>query len=156
MLSNPIVRFELIRAARRPRHYAMRAAAGLVLLYAAWMLYRVFDDPWQATAGGWEWSRLLHNLPWIADLLVLEGVPAPLAKAITEASPIPTIGIGAGAGCDGQVLVLHDLLGLDTGHRKPKFVKDFLAEGGSVAGAIRAFAEAVRSGGFPDAAHSYA
>ena len=86
---------------------------------------------------------------------VLEGVPAPLATRITAASPIPTIGIGAGAGCDGQVLVLHDLLGLDTGHRRPKFVKDFLADGGSVAGAIRAFAAAVRSGAFPAAEHSY-
>jgi len=51
--------------------------------------------------------------------------------------------------------VLHDLLGLDTGHRKPKFVKDFLGEGGSVAAAIRAYADAVRSGAFPDAEHSY-
>ena len=91
-----------------------------------------------------------------AALLVLEGVPASLAAQITAASPIPTIGIGAGAGCDGQVLVLHDLLGLDTGHRKPKFVKDFLADGGSVAGAIRAYAEAVRDGSFPDAEHAYA
>jgi len=91
-----------------------------------------------------------------AALLVLEGVPASLAARITAASPIPTIGIGAGAGCDGQVLVLHDLLGLDTGHRKPKFVKDFLAGGGSVAGAIRAYADGVRDGGFPDAEHAYA
>ena len=91
-----------------------------------------------------------------AALLVLEGVPASLAAQISAASPIPTIGIGAGAGCDGQVLVLHDLLGLDTGHRKPKFVKDFLADGGSVAGAIRAYAEAVRGGSFPDAEHAYA
>ena len=90
-----------------------------------------------------------------AALLVLEGVPATLAASITAASPIPTIGIGAGAECDGQVLVLHDLLGIDTGHRKPKFVKDFLAEGGSIAGAVRAFAEAVRDGSFPDASHSY-
>lgn len=90
-----------------------------------------------------------------AALLVLEGVPAELATQITAASPIPTIGIGAGPGCDGQVLVLHDLLGIATGHRKPKFVKDFLAEGGSVAGAVRAYAEAVRSGAFPDQAHSY-
>ena len=90
-----------------------------------------------------------------ASLLVLEGVPAALAAQITQASPIPTIGIGAGAGCDGQVLVLHDLLGIDTGHRKPKFVKDFLAEGGSIAGAVRAFVEAVRAGRFPDAEHSY-
>ena len=91
-----------------------------------------------------------------AALLVLEGVPAALAAQITAASPIPTIGIGAGAGCDGQVLVLHDLLGLDTGHRKPKFVKDFLVDGGSVAGAIRAYADAVRDGSFPDAEHAYA
>ena len=91
-----------------------------------------------------------------ASLLVLECVPSSLAAAISAAIPIPTIGIGAGADCDGQVLVLHDLLGLDSGHRRPKFVKDFLAEGGSVAGAVRAFADAVRDGSFPDAEHAYA
>jgi 3-methyl-2-oxobutanoate hydroxymethyltransferase len=91
-----------------------------------------------------------------AALLVLECVPTPLARAITDASAIPTIGIGAGPHCDGQVLVLHDLLGAHTGHRRPKFVKDFLAEGGSLAGAVRAFASAVREGRFPDADHSYA
>jgi len=91
-----------------------------------------------------------------ATLLVLECVPSPLAAAVTAAISIPTIGIGAGPDCDGQVLVLHDLLGLNTGHRRPKFVKDFLAEGGSVAGAVRAFSDAVRSGAFPDAEHSYA
>jgi 3-methyl-2-oxobutanoate hydroxymethyltransferase len=91
-----------------------------------------------------------------AALLVLEGVPAGLAAEITAASPIPTIGIGAGPQCDGQVLVLHDLLGIDTGHRKPKFVKDFLAEGGSIAGAVRAYADAVRAGTFPTSEHSYA
>ena len=77
MPSNPIVRFELIRAARQPRHYAMRAAAGLVLLYVAWMLYRAFDGPWLATAGVWERSRMLRHLPWIADLMVLELVWTP-------------------------------------------------------------------------------
>ena len=91
-----------------------------------------------------------------AALLVLEGVPAEVATTITAESPIPTIGIGAGAGCDGQVLVLHDMLGLDSGARRPKFVKDFLAEGGSVAGAVEAYVAAVRDGSFPDAAHSYA
>jgi len=91
-----------------------------------------------------------------ASLLVLEGVPSALAQAITADLRIPTIGIGAGPHCDGQVLVLHDLLGLDSGHRRPKFVKDFLAEGGSIEGAFRAYAEAVRAGTFPDAAHSYA
>ena len=90
-----------------------------------------------------------------ASLLVLECVPTPLAAAITAAVAIPTIGIGAGPHCDGQVLVLHDMLGLDSGHRRPRFVKDFLAEGGSVAGAARAFAQAVRNGSFPDAGHSY-
>ena len=91
-----------------------------------------------------------------AALIVLEGVPAPLATAITRDSAVPTIGIGAGAGCDGQVLVMHDMLGLDSGHRRPKFVKDFLAEGGSVEGAARAFVAAVRDGSFPGAEHSYA
>lgn len=90
-----------------------------------------------------------------ASLLVLECVPSGLASAITRASPIPTIGIGAGPDCDGQVLVLHDLLGLESGHRRPKFVKDFLAEGGSVRGAVEAFVEAVHAGRFPDGAHSY-
>src|SRR4249919_4081252 len=90
-----------------------------------------------------------------ATLLVLECVPTALAQAITADLSIPTIGIGAGPHCDGQVLVLHDLLGVNSGHRRPKFVKDFLAEGGSVAGAAEAFAAAVREGRFPDAAHSY-
>lgn len=91
-----------------------------------------------------------------ASLLVLECVPSQVAAAITAASTAPTIGIGAGPQCDGQVLVLHDLLGINSGHRRPKFVKDFLAEGGSIAGAVRAFADAVRNGSFPDAEHSYA
>ncbi len=91
-----------------------------------------------------------------AALLVLECVPSPLAAQVTADVAIPTIGIGAGPGCDGQVLVLHDFLGLDSGHRRPKFVKDFLAEGGSVAGAVRAYADAVRAGTFPDAEHAYA
>ncbi|MCL1633274.1 3-methyl-2-oxobutanoate hydroxymethyltransferase [Luteimonas sp. SX5] len=91
-----------------------------------------------------------------AQLLVLECVPSPLAAAITQAVPIPTIGIGAGPDCDGQVLVLHDFLGLDSGHRRPRFVKDFLTEGGSVAGAVKAYVAAVRDGSFPDAEHSYA
>ena len=91
-----------------------------------------------------------------ASLLVLECVPSQVAADITGAIAIPTIGIGAGPRCDGQVLVLHDLLGLNSGHRRPRFVRDFLADGGSVAGAVRAYADAVRDGSFPDAAHSYA
>lgn len=91
-----------------------------------------------------------------ASLVVLECVPTPIATQVTADVAVPTIGIGAGPGCDGQVLVLHDFLGLDSGHRRPKFVKDFLAEGGSVAGAVRAYADAVRDGSFPDAEHAYA
>ena len=91
-----------------------------------------------------------------AALLVLECVPARAGRSDHRApAAIPTIGIGAGPDCDGQVLVLHDLLGIDTGHRRPKFVKDFLAEGGSVAGAVRAYADAVRDGSFPAAEHGY-
>lgn len=91
-----------------------------------------------------------------ASMLVLECVPTPVAAAITADLRIPTIGIGAGPRCDGQVLVLHDLLGVNSGHRRPRFVKDFLADGGSVAGAFAAYAKAVRDGSFPDAEHSYA
>lgn len=90
-----------------------------------------------------------------ADLLVLECVPSAVAAEITRMLAIPTIGIGAGAGCDGQILVLHDLLGLNTGHRRPRFVKDFLAEGGSVEAAIRAYVQAVKKGEFPAAGHGY-
>lgn len=89
-----------------------------------------------------------------ATLLVLECVPRALAGAITRASPVPTIGIGAGADCDGQILVLHDLLGVTPG-RRPRFVKDFLAEGGSIAGAVRAYAGAVRARSFPAAEHGF-
>lgn len=83
-----------------------------------------------------------------AGLLVLESVPAALADEITHAIPIPTIGIGAGAGTDGQVLVCYDMLGITAGHR-PKFSKDFLADRGSVREAFAAYAEDVRAGRFP-------
>ncbi|HEX5756932.1 MAG TPA: 3-methyl-2-oxobutanoate hydroxymethyltransferase [Arenimonas sp.] len=91
-----------------------------------------------------------------ADALVLECVPSPLAARISAAVTIPTIGIGAGPDCDGQILVLHDMLGMNSGHRRPRFVKDFLAEGGSIAGAFAAYAQAVREGSFPAAEHGYA
>jgi 3-methyl-2-oxobutanoate hydroxymethyltransferase len=90
-----------------------------------------------------------------ADLLVLECVPSALAAEVTAALAIPTIGIGAGPDCDGQILVLHDMLGINSGHRRPRFVRDFLADGGSVAGALEAFVRAVKSGEFPTAEHGY-
>lgn len=89
-----------------------------------------------------------------ADLLVLECVPATLAATITRELAIPTIGIGAGADCDGQVLVLYDALGITPGKR-PKFSKDFLAGRESVPAALAAYVEAVRSGEFPTAEHAW-
>ena len=89
-----------------------------------------------------------------ADLLVLEGVPTALGERVTAAVNIPVIGIGAGPHCDGQVLVIHDLLGITPGKR-PKFSKDFLAGRDSVAAAITAYAEDVRSGAFPAPEHCF-
>lgn len=89
-----------------------------------------------------------------AELLVLECVPAALAAEITADIAIPTIGIGAGLQCDGQVLVMHDLLGVTPG-RRPRFVKDFLAGAGTVEAAFVAYAEAVRNGSFPTPEHSF-
>ncbi|MGD0273970.1 MAG: 3-methyl-2-oxobutanoate hydroxymethyltransferase [Gaiellaceae bacterium] len=86
--------------------------------------------------------------------LVLEAVPAAVATHITELLEIPTFGIGAGAGCDGQVLVYHDLLGLSEGHL-PRFVKRYANLSGEIKEALAAYAEEVRSGAFPDEEHSY-
>jgi 3-methyl-2-oxobutanoate hydroxymethyltransferase len=83
-----------------------------------------------------------------AGLLVLECVPAQLAGEISKALAIPVIGIGAGSRCDGQVLVLYDVLGLTPG-RPPRFSKDFTAGAGSIDGALKAFVEAVKDGSFP-------
>ena len=81
-------------------------------------------------------------------------MPAALAATITRELSIPVIGIGAGPHCDGQILVMHDLLGITPGKR-PRFSKDFLAGTGSVLAAITAYVEAVRTGSFPGAEHSY-
>jgi 3-methyl-2-oxobutanoate hydroxymethyltransferase len=89
-----------------------------------------------------------------AFAVVLEGVPRALAARVTEALAVPTIGIGAGPSCDGQVLVLHDLLGLWAGH-KPKFAKRYAACGEAAGRAVRQFCEEVRGGHFPDEEHSY-
>ncbi|OOG55116.1 3-methyl-2-oxobutanoate hydroxymethyltransferase [Rhodanobacter sp. B05] len=89
-----------------------------------------------------------------AELLVMEGVPVALGQRVTEALAIPVIGIGAGPHCDGQVLVIHDMLGITPGKR-PKFSKDFLAGRDSVGAAIAAYAEDVRSGAFPAPEHCF-
>jgi 3-methyl-2-oxobutanoate hydroxymethyltransferase len=87
--------------------------------------------------------------------LVLEAVPAPVAARISERLAIPTIGIGSGAECDGQVLVLHDLLGLYEG-RSPRFAKRYAEIGAEIQGALERFAADVRSGAFPTEEHTYA
>jgi 3-methyl-2-oxobutanoate hydroxymethyltransferase len=86
--------------------------------------------------------------------IVLEAVPAPVAARITEALRVPTIGIGAGAGCDGQVLVWHDLLGLYDG-RPPRFVKQYAELAPTIRDAVARYAAEVRGGTFPEQKHTY-
>ncbi len=86
--------------------------------------------------------------------VVLEAVPAPVAGLVTRSIGIPTIGIGAGPECDGQVLVLHDMLGLNTGH-VPRFVKKYAGLAGIVQNAFVQYAEEVRSGAFPASEHCF-
>jgi len=86
--------------------------------------------------------------------VVLELVPAALAARVTEAIGVPTIGIGAGAGCDGQVLVLPDLLGLN-GDFAPRFLKRYAELGAAAGDAVRQFVAETRDGSFPDEKHSY-
>jgi len=90
-----------------------------------------------------------------ASLLVLECIPATLATEISAMLTIPTIGIGAGPGCDGQVLVMHDLLGLAGRSRRPRFVRNFLQGRDSIDAAFEAYANDVREGRFPAAEHIY-
>jgi 3-methyl-2-oxobutanoate hydroxymethyltransferase len=89
-----------------------------------------------------------------ANMLLLECVPAELGRKVTQSLDIPVIGIGAGADTDGQIMVLHDALGISP--ITPKVVKNFLAEAeGGIPGAIRAYVQAVRNGQFPAAQHCY-
>src|SRR5213079_2124256 len=87
--------------------------------------------------------------------IVLEAVPAPVARAATRALGVPTIGIGAGGDTDGQVLVWHDMLGYYEGHA-PRFVKRYAELGDTIVEALGRYAEEVRSGAFPEDRHTYA
>lgn len=108
-------------------------------------------DPKQA-------ERLLEDAHEIAaagaSLLVLECIPAELAGKISRAIDIPVIGIGAGVECDGQVLVIYDMLNISIGNR-PRFSKNFMQDSSSIENAIRAYHRAVKHGEFPGAEHSY-
>jgi 3-methyl-2-oxobutanoate hydroxymethyltransferase len=103
-------------------------------------------------------DRLLNDAKLLesagACAVVLELIPAPLAARVSQALAIPTIGIGAGPGCDGQVLVLHDMLGLNE-QFAPKFLKHYGSLGQTVREAVRAFAGDVRDGKYPAKEHSF-
>ena len=108
-----------------------------------------------------EARRLLDEAKKLCDAgifaLVLECVPAEVAERITEAIPVPTIGIGAGAGCDGQILVFHDLIGLTApGARTPRFVRRYADVGAIVRKAAAEYVADVRAGSFPSEAESFA
>jgi 3-methyl-2-oxobutanoate hydroxymethyltransferase len=104
-------------------------------------------------------ARLVHDALALeaagAFSIVLEAVPAPVAARITESLTIPTIGIGAGVDCDGQVLVWHDLLGLYEG-RAPRFVKRYADLAGEIRAALEEYASDVRQRRFPEDQHTYA
>jgi len=89
-----------------------------------------------------------------AGMLLFEAIPAALAAELTGAASVPTIGIGAGAGCSGQVLVLHDMLDVFPG-RKARFVKNFMAGSASIEAAVVAYVSEVKAGSFPAAEHSF-
>lgn len=89
-----------------------------------------------------------------ADIMLLECVPQTLAEIITDALDIPVIGIGAGAGCDGQILVLYDILGISAG-RIPKFSRNFIAGAGTIEAAVKSYVDAVRTGQFPGSEHAF-
>lgn len=105
-----------------------------------------------------QWAAIEEDARRVAEAgafaVVLEAMTEPLAAKITAAISIPTIGIGAGAGCDGQILVMEDMLGLSP--QVPKFVKEFGKIGAAIEGAIRGYAEEVRAGTFPASEHTYA
>jgi 3-methyl-2-oxobutanoate hydroxymethyltransferase len=114
--------------------------------------YRVQGRDPEAAAAMLTDARALQDAG--AGLLVMECIPARLGGAITAAVTIPTIGIGAGPDCDGQVLVLYDMLGITPG-RLPRFVHDFLGEAGSIPAAVEAYVCAVKDGSYPAARHCY-
>jgi 3-methyl-2-oxobutanoate hydroxymethyltransferase len=89
-----------------------------------------------------------------ADIVLLECIPADLGKAITEALHVPVIGIGAGPGTDGQILVLYDILDITTG-RKPRFVQNFMKGAGDNREALKRYVEAVRTGAYPAPEHCF-
>ncbi|WP_197347312.1 3-methyl-2-oxobutanoate hydroxymethyltransferase, partial [Ralstonia pseudosolanacearum] len=89
-----------------------------------------------------------------AQMVLMEAIPAALAGEVTHLLAVPTIGIGAGPECSGQVLVMHDMLGVFPG-RRPKFVRNFMDGQTTIDGAIAAYVTAVKDGTFPGPEHSF-
>jgi len=114
--------------------------------------YRVQGRDSESATKLLEEARLLEAAG--ASLLVLECIPSDLARQVSANLHIPTIGIGAGPHCDGQVLVLYDLLGITPGKR-PRFTHNFLEDADDIPQALRAFVDAVRAGEFPRPEHSF-
>ena len=114
--------------------------------------YRIQGKDEQAAA------RIKHDAKVLqqagAAMMLLEMIPAALGSELTQSLTIPTIGIGAGLGCSGQVLVLHDMLGVYPG-KKGRFVKDFMAGAASIDGAVIAYVEAVKDASYPGPEHCY-
>jgi 3-methyl-2-oxobutanoate hydroxymethyltransferase len=104
-----------------------------------------------------QWGTIEEDARIVAEAgafaVVLEAIAEPLAQRITKTCPIPTIGIGASAACDGQILVMEDMLGLSP--RVPRFVKEFGAVGEAIRRAIASYADEVRARTFPTPEHTY-
>ena len=113
---------------------------------------------WPPSGGAHAARELLDDALRLEDAgcfaLVLEAIPGPVAEIITRRLTIPTIGIGAGAGCSGQVLVFHDMLGLYD-RFVPRFVRQYAQLGQVIGAALAAYGEDVRSGAFPSPEHTY-
>ncbi len=114
--------------------------------------YRVQGREEVGAARLMEEARVLEEAG--ADMLLLEAIPAALAARVTKAARVPTIGIGAGAECSGQVLVLHDMLDIFPG-RKARFVRNFMHSASSISGAIETYVKAVKDGSFPGPEHVF-
>jgi len=114
--------------------------------------YRVQGREEEAARGLVDDAELLDRAG--ADVLLLECVPSTLAARVAQAVAAPVIGIGAGPDCDGQILVIYDMLGV-TPTRAPRFARDFLGDGGSVSAALGAYVDAVRDGSFPAPEHCF-
>jgi 3-methyl-2-oxobutanoate hydroxymethyltransferase len=114
--------------------------------------FRVQGREQEAAARMLDDARSLVNAG--ADLLLLECIPAELGRQITEAVPVPVIGIGAGPDTDGQILVLYDILDITSG-RKPRFVRNFMAGQGGAQAAVGAYVEAVKNRGYPAPEHCF-